>query len=99
MEPLLPALQLTLVTAVESVGGVQPVDEVTVPLILRLSIWKVPAVLLALKPYTRNLSVDGAVTENVVAHVPVVVVPQLALFGDWLLPWSIHVVPPLVLYA
>ena len=69
----------------------------TEPLILIFCTWKVPAELLALNPYTLNFSEESAVNE--VLHVPVVVVPQLALLGDWLVPWSVHVVPPSVLYA
>jgi hypothetical protein len=64
---------------------------------VRFSIWKVPAVLLALKPYTLNLSALGAFTVTDVVQVPVVAVPQLALSGDWLEPWLVHVVPPSVL--
>jgi hypothetical protein len=54
---------------------------VTVPSIVRLSIWNVPAVLLALKPYTRNFNVLGALRDILVVQVPVVVVAQAALLG------------------
>lgn len=76
---------------------VPPPELATEPLILIFCTWKVPAELLALNPYILNLSVEDAV--NDVVHVDVVVVPQLALLGDWLVPWSVHVVPPSVLYA
>ena len=81
-------------------GTPHAVLDATEPFTNKFMIWKVPAVLLALKPYTLNLSVLGAATANEVVQVAVMMESQVVvLFGDWLLPWSTQVVPPLMLYA
>ena len=71
----------------------------TVPRMLRLSICMVPVALDAPKPYTLNLSDEVEGTVTAVVQVAVAVLPQPPVPGTSLLPLSVHVVPPSVLYA
>jgi hypothetical protein len=74
-------------------------EEVTLPLMTRLSICPKPPALPALKRYTLNFSVDVLGTVIGVVQVAVVVTPQPALLGLSSVLLATHVAPPSMLYA